>query len=236
MSEADAFLDAIFATPDDDLARLVYADWLEEHGQQAYAEFIRLQCEVARLPWNSPEATELWKLISPVWRRLEDDWWPIAWARPQFDATDFRRGFYSRRLQLDEVEFDDWEPHTTQSVFFPVIGLTLWDDWPRDLEIEANVIRSGRLQRCHTLILRGTPTDSFFRAGLFDRLRCLDISGLSDPLPHFANMAANPSLANLRCLRLSRDWPFDEAEGNALLKPFIGRIELVPDALPPTRG
>src|SRR5262245_50202513 len=33
MSDADLFLDAIFDNPEDDTPRLVYADWLEEHGQ-----------------------------------------------------------------------------------------------------------------------------------------------------------------------------------------------------------
>src|SRR5438094_4748150 len=48
MSDADALLDAIFDNPDDDTPRLVYADWLQEHGQANYAEFIRLQCAAAR--------------------------------------------------------------------------------------------------------------------------------------------------------------------------------------------
>jgi uncharacterized protein (TIGR02996 family) len=43
-----AFLAAIVAAPDDDLPRLVLADWLDEHGQPARAEFIRVQCEIAR--------------------------------------------------------------------------------------------------------------------------------------------------------------------------------------------
>jgi uncharacterized protein (TIGR02996 family) len=33
---------------DDDTPRLVYADWLEEHGQPAKAEFLRLECRLAR--------------------------------------------------------------------------------------------------------------------------------------------------------------------------------------------
>lgn len=36
-----AFLKAIRATPDDDTVRLVYADWLQEHDQEARAEYIR---------------------------------------------------------------------------------------------------------------------------------------------------------------------------------------------------
>ena len=53
MSDA-AFLDAILAHPDDDGPRLVYADWLDEQGQAARAEFIRVQCELARLGEADP--------------------------------------------------------------------------------------------------------------------------------------------------------------------------------------
>jgi|SRR5579883_697815 len=43
MSDESALLAAIFAYPDEDTPRLIYADWLEEHGQPERAEFIRLQ-------------------------------------------------------------------------------------------------------------------------------------------------------------------------------------------------
>jgi uncharacterized protein (TIGR02996 family) len=43
-----ALLNAIIAAPDDDLPRLVYADWLEEHDRAERAEFIRVQCELRR--------------------------------------------------------------------------------------------------------------------------------------------------------------------------------------------
>jgi uncharacterized protein (TIGR02996 family) len=43
-----ALLAAIWADPHDDTPRLVYADWLDEHGQPDRAEFVRVQCELAR--------------------------------------------------------------------------------------------------------------------------------------------------------------------------------------------
>ncbi len=43
------FLQAILAEPDDDTHRLVYADWLDEHGEEERAEFIRVQCELAKV-------------------------------------------------------------------------------------------------------------------------------------------------------------------------------------------
>lgn len=42
-------LQNILDSPADDAARLIAADWLEEHGETARAEFIRLQCRLARL-------------------------------------------------------------------------------------------------------------------------------------------------------------------------------------------
>jgi len=41
MDTESALLAAVLANPDDDLPRLVYADWLEENGQAERAEFIR---------------------------------------------------------------------------------------------------------------------------------------------------------------------------------------------------
>jgi uncharacterized protein (TIGR02996 family) len=48
VSEAQALLQAILDEPDDDVSRLVYADWLEEHGEAERGELIRLQCRQAR--------------------------------------------------------------------------------------------------------------------------------------------------------------------------------------------
>lgn len=47
--EESALRIAIVTEPDDDTPRLVYADWLQENGQEERAEFIRLQCELSRL-------------------------------------------------------------------------------------------------------------------------------------------------------------------------------------------
>lgn len=44
-----ALLAAVVARPEDDAPRLIMADWLEENGDEARAEFIRVQCELAKL-------------------------------------------------------------------------------------------------------------------------------------------------------------------------------------------
>lgn len=53
--EREALLNAVRQAPDDDLPRLVLADWLEENGEPLWAEFIRGQIESARLPVGHPD-------------------------------------------------------------------------------------------------------------------------------------------------------------------------------------
>jgi uncharacterized protein (TIGR02996 family) len=98
MPDDPAFIRMIAATPDDDAPRLVYADVLEERGDAASvarAEFIRVQCERARLVPDSPP----WRVL---WRRDAD---LLDWARkwraelPTIDGIQyggFHRGFIDR--------------------------------------------------------------------------------------------------------------------------------------------
>src|SRR5262245_929354 len=48
MGESEALLRAVCENPDDDLPRLVFADWLDEHGEPKRAEFIRGEIELDR--------------------------------------------------------------------------------------------------------------------------------------------------------------------------------------------
>ncbi|MBA4192178.1 MAG: hypothetical protein C0467_29735 [Planctomycetaceae bacterium] len=49
LSQHEAFLRAIFDNPEDDTARLVYADFLDENDLPIRAELLRVQCELARM-------------------------------------------------------------------------------------------------------------------------------------------------------------------------------------------
>lgn len=53
MANEEHFVAAIRANQEDDVPRLIYADWLEEQGDPR-AEFIRLQCALAKLDsWDN---------------------------------------------------------------------------------------------------------------------------------------------------------------------------------------
>lgn len=47
-TEESALVGQILTRPADDTPRLVYADWLDDHGQTDRAEFVRVQCEITR--------------------------------------------------------------------------------------------------------------------------------------------------------------------------------------------
>src|SRR5262245_41227666 len=101
------------ALPEDDTPRLVLADWLDDHGEEARAELVRLQCRLAGLPTGAPERAALWareqELLTAhrqTWlgalAEVSDSWWfrrglvggNVAWGRlgPRqpylFDAGD----------------------------------------------------------------------------------------------------------------------------------------------------
>lgn len=67
------FLADIIANPEDDVPRLIYADWLEDHGQDERAEFIRVQidemtkhtCKCAPALFVSPGCPTC-KLVKPM--------------------------------------------------------------------------------------------------------------------------------------------------------------------------
>jgi len=80
----------ILDNPDDVAARLVYADWLDEHDNPR-GEFIRVQCRLAELEEEDPEwralearERELWAAHGKAWRE-EAPAWP--------HSVRFRRGF-----------------------------------------------------------------------------------------------------------------------------------------------
>ena len=120
----DALLADILEHPDDDTPRLVYADWLDDHtGRDAWrarAEFIRVQCELARLEspnrildvgscsWGMHTAGDLTEddaRARPLRRRERQllERHGSAWAK-EAGVSDlghrFRRGF------VDSVDFE----------------------------------------------------------------------------------------------------------------------------------
>src|SRR5918994_3068406 len=109
MTDRDAFLQAICVAPDDDTPRLVFADWLDEHGDAKRAEFIRASCELEQVEEFGPR----WRALCERTRKLLDPnraKWSQELADRKLLHVEFRRGFvdgvtiYSKRFVTDAAK------------------------------------------------------------------------------------------------------------------------------------
>lgn len=85
-----ALVAGILAHPDDDTPRLVAADWFEENGDSARAEFVRVQVNRARLAPTDPQQPELAARELHLLKEHAGRW---AGAHFAFKKCRFRRGF-----------------------------------------------------------------------------------------------------------------------------------------------
>jgi uncharacterized protein (TIGR02996 family) len=91
VTDEGALLRAVIAEPDDDAPRLIYADWLDEHGQSERAEFIRVQVAAAGLPRDDKRLRRLWRIERQLLARNRETW--TAWLWPVSCGERFVRGF-----------------------------------------------------------------------------------------------------------------------------------------------
>jgi uncharacterized protein (TIGR02996 family) len=164
MTDADAFLAAIITNPADDLPRLVFADWLDEHGDHARAEFIRLQIAVARGDGSGfARAEEL---------RLEnEEKWKIPGVRFQ---QLFRRGFVES-LRMSAEEFVTHAERIGRSAPVTALRLSVADEFVDE------IAAVPWLSRLEELDLSGNVgveywLDRFLTAVPFPNLRSLNLS------------------------------------------------------------
>jgi uncharacterized protein (TIGR02996 family) len=168
-SDREALLWAVLANPEDDAPRLVYADWLEDNGEEADADrarFIRMQCEAARA--EADEAVD-WVAGIPEGIRNVLDWEPIAPAvgrrlalEPEVEkllrrrkkeflaglplgggvAIYHRRGFAERCVARTAKAFLKRAEAAFRAA--PVTSLTISHPDPREM---ADLARSGHLRK-----------------------------------------------------------------------------------------
>jgi uncharacterized protein (TIGR02996 family) len=88
INQRAGLLSAVLDDPDAEAPRLVFADWLDEHGEPERAEFIRLQVEADK---EADEQRRAWLEYRAERLLLEHAkrWAPSTWA----DAMEWRRGF-----------------------------------------------------------------------------------------------------------------------------------------------
>jgi uncharacterized protein (TIGR02996 family) len=238
LREALDLLQHVLAHSDDDTPRLRYADWLQGHGGEAgadRAEFIRLQCELARLPEDDPRRPSLQQREAALLDRYRR-----AWDRDVGglgDERTYRRGF------VEAVRFRDNRDFLTAAndlfAVAPVRHLSLCWLWRpggavlalsphlarltalglRSCYIDVPALRllltSPYLAGLRTLDLSGMRLNGRAAARVVARsanlagLTALDLRGCRIGSRALAALARAPHLAGLRTLRLGGFDPDD---------------------------
>jgi uncharacterized protein (TIGR02996 family) len=197
VTDRDALLAAILANPDDDLPRLVYADWLDENGPALppaerktagdRAAFIRAQVEAARAEPFSPAARAAQERAD----RLLTSWNREAWTwhlRGKLDGAEFVRGFVGV-VNVDAARFLE----TADAIF------------------AAEPVRAIRLARSLTeTTYEGfaatqfvAPLEPVFEVPRLNQVTALDLSrALMTNTLEFNLLVQSPHLAGLRDLSL----------------------------------
>jgi uncharacterized protein (TIGR02996 family) len=196
-SLAKGFLDDIVANIDDDTPRLVYADWLEENGQNERAEFIRVQVQRVRLPGWDAAQVRLRLREQELLDQHGESWLAELPAIKGARWEGFRRGIVAV-VSFDSFEAMRYSAHACRAVA-PVEAVTV--RWPRRKEGKIAIRPIAELRE---LILTGRPWEDEV-ARLADSpqlstLRSLTTLGLS--ADDLGQLVASPHLAGLRALRL----------------------------------
>jgi uncharacterized protein (TIGR02996 family) len=168
VTEQAALLAAIRDNLGDDTPRLVYADWLQENGEDDRAEFIRVQCEYYRTP-NRRRAEQLAERGEKLLKKHRKEWLGPLAQRGVVNNFTVHRGFVGAL----ELSADQFARHAKAIFpFHPIIEdvfLTRggpWKacfsrpewKWVRTLRMEDNIMTPVALRRLvespHTTGLR----------------------------------------------------------------------------------
>jgi uncharacterized protein (TIGR02996 family) len=199
-TKARAFLETILAQPDDDTPRLIFADWLEEEGDSARAEFIRVQVERARLPeWDARQVRlrlrerALLERHGPKWKGELPEIEGVSWE-------EFRRGFVATATfasfeALRENGGACWAAAPIEAVS------VRWPRWDESSEAIAPIPGLRELSITGQLVDRG---DAGRLAGLrlLSTFRALNVRNCNLGGDGFRRLVASPHLGNLRALRV----------------------------------
>jgi uncharacterized protein (TIGR02996 family) len=204
-NRAKDFLAQIVAQPEEDTPRLIYADWLDEEGDVARAEFIRVQTERARLPaWDARQVKlrlrehALLKQHEGPWKAELPDVEGVKWG-------EFRRGFVATAAFASFVGFG--ERMSACHAVTPIEAATV--HWPRQSEAVKNIAPIPGLRELSITaqVVDYGDVQRLADAPLLSTLRVLNLYKCSIGGDSFRRLVASPHVGNLTTLR---------APGNAI--------------------
>lgn len=249
MSDRDALLNAIALRPEEDVPRLMYADWLEENGEPERADFVRTQVYLAQTGLPSGDKPALVKRNVHYLTNWVREWQAQLPELAGIEWGDFNRGL------IEEVRATHEGPVVAHAAdIFAVPGVHVLRLWHmRDGRALAAV---PELERLRVLRIIGGASAAELNA-LFDsphlgNLTALDLHNnrandataalLADGrFPHLAELrlsgndvrdagalalARSPHLDGLRVLDVSTNYQLGPQARTALRAKFGKRVKL----------
>lgn len=199
-----ALLKTIRESPDDDTARLVYADFIEEEGDPARAEFIRVQIALSHTEETAPERRALEDREHELLAEHESRWLGVPPDSEGLERWQFARGF------VDEVSATPLFMLNEGSDLCAANPLRRWRVETSDQNTREHLIEAGQrgwFSRLESLDLFAWfkpigEMEHFFIHSNFERLRELDLQMLPglDVLP--AILQRSPLCEQLKVLRV----------------------------------
>jgi uncharacterized protein (TIGR02996 family) len=175
----EAFLQSIIESPDDDAPRLIYADWLDDHGDKRdrdRAEFIRVQCQLAVLNKDDP----------PIFRSAQPTAAATFAMHERFDEQP-RHKLSDREFALFRKHGDAWAA--------PVSAMTFWRAFHRGFveQVTVGVVRFFK------------DAEALFAAAPVRYAKVMNIGRTNNPEERLAALLTMPSLSRLAGLDLANN-------------------------------
>lgn len=222
MSDANAFLDAILAEPDDIASRLIFADWLEERGDPR-GEFIRIQCALSGNHLDDLQRVRFTIRQQELLAQHEAEW--AAPFQGAAGGWTFRRGFIEE-VVFDAEAFLEKAPGLFQTA--PIRHLTL----KKVGTLMADIAEHPVMKKIEALVLRGnnlgdTGAEILAREARFTRLQHLDLGMNFIEIAGARALAASPYLARLVTLLVEQNPIQDMGVYAIASSPHLSKLEVL---------
>jgi uncharacterized protein (TIGR02996 family) len=200
MTDGDALLAYCYDNPDDDTARLVYADWLEETGDAERAEFIRIQLGLVSLVEGHPDGRDLRDREKALHSAHRKEWLSGLPSSARSKAS-FHRGLPTQFGMTARYLLQHGKALRKRT---PITGLSLQGFAGNVREVLASGLLAGiRELSLSFKDLTAEDIIDLSRSPGLSELRRLNIYPLSTSSDAWQSLIHSPSLGNLEDLSVS---------------------------------
>jgi uncharacterized protein (TIGR02996 family) len=199
LTHDEAFLEDICDHPDDEATRLIYADWLDDRGDAACAEFIRVQVALRKSAPDDDRHDDLVRRESALLQEHEAGW----------------------RAELPALEGVNWENFSggfVEAVFVNSVEVFLRQSAAIFAAAPIHRLRVGRIGAADALL--------FSECAALARLTELNLGENPTLGPAGVHaLSRSPHLANLRSLLLHNNELGNGAVDDLARSPYLGLLE-----------